>query len=75
VSLLEPISEEDAIEARFLTKMKDEADLEIRRREGFFCRPVSVRPFISVSSSCTSLGHQGQRCQRRSQLAAFPGIP
>ena len=33
VSLLEPIFEEDAIEARFFAKMKDEADLEIRRRE------------------------------------------
>ena len=33
VSLLEPILDEDAVEARSLAKMKDEADLEIRRRE------------------------------------------
>jgi len=32
VSLLEPIFKEHAIEAGFSSKMKDEADLEIRRR-------------------------------------------
>ena len=66
VSLLEPIFEEDAIEARFFAKMKDEADLEIRRREAskrviafvprgsFRCRPVFVVrsfPFPAVGET------------------------
>ena len=33
VTVLEPILEEDAVEARFLSKVKDEADLEVGCRE------------------------------------------
>jgi hypothetical protein len=33
VPVLEPILEEDAVEARFLSKVKDEADLEVGCRE------------------------------------------
>ena len=39
----EPIFEEDAIEARFFAKMKDEADLEIRRREASKELPLGIR--------------------------------
>ena len=35
--------EEDAIEARFFAKMKDEADLEIRRREASKELPLCIR--------------------------------
>ena len=40
----------------------------------FRCLPLS-RSFTSVSSGRASPGTQAQRCQRRSELAAFPGIP
>jgi hypothetical protein len=46
VSLLEPIFEEDTIEARFFAKMKDEADLETRRREA----GKELRPLKALSS-------------------------
>ena len=41
--MLEPIFEEDAIEARFFAEMKDEADLEIRRREASKELPLCIR--------------------------------
>jgi hypothetical protein len=41
--LLEPILEKDAIEARPFAKMKDEADLEIRRREASKELPLCMR--------------------------------
>ena len=43
VSLLELIFEEDAVEARSLAKVKDEADLEIRRREASNELPLCIR--------------------------------
>ena len=43
VSLLEPIFEEDAIEPCSFAKMKDEADLEIRRREASKELPLCIR--------------------------------
>ena len=60
VSLLEPILEEDAVEARFFAQMKDEDDQHAAEDRGivlmplgsFRCRPVSVVrsfPFPSVA--------------------------
>ena len=43
VWVLEPMFEEDAIEARFFAKMKDEADFEIRRCEASKELPLCIR--------------------------------
>ena len=41
----------------------------------FRCRPVSVVCSFPFPSVAQDSGTQAQRCQRRAQLAAFPGIP
>ena len=54
------IFEEDAVEARFLAKMKDEADLEIRRREASkelpcACGSSGFRALVSMKLGSDSI--------------------